>query len=126
MQAQHDSLTTHELAGFLELDEIFGLSSWMGRLQKFDVIKQQGKTQATRYFKGLIGNINNELAEKINALPDTAKLELVDSILSQLDRPDPEIDKIWAEDARKRWKDYKSGKLETVSYKEVMGSHRPK
>ncbi len=48
--AQHDSLTARELAGFLELDEIAGLSSWMGRLQKFDVIKQQGKTQATRYF----------------------------------------------------------------------------
>lgn len=48
--AQHDSLTARELAGFLELDEVSGLASWMGRLQKFDVIRQQGKTQATRYF----------------------------------------------------------------------------
>lgn len=48
--AQHDSLTARELAGFLELDEIAALASWMGRLQKFGVIKQQGKTQATRYF----------------------------------------------------------------------------
>ncbi|WP_339138057.1 MAG: ATP-binding protein [Candidatus Electrothrix sp. GW3-4] len=48
--AQHESLTARELSGLLELDEIVGLSSWMGRLQKFGVVKQQGKTQATRYF----------------------------------------------------------------------------
>ncbi|UJS17141.1 MAG: addiction module protein [Candidatus Jettenia sp.] len=34
----------------------------------------------------------------------------------QLDKPDPDIDHIWAKEARKRWQAYKSGKLETVSY----------
>jgi ATP-dependent DNA helicase RecG len=48
--AQHDSLTARELAALLELDEATGLQSWMGRLQKFEVVRQKGKTQATRYF----------------------------------------------------------------------------
>ena len=39
-----------------------------------------------------MGTINKELAEKIKSLPDIEKIELVDSILMQLDKPDPEIE----------------------------------
>jgi hypothetical protein len=41
----------------------------------------------------------------------------------QLDKPDPDVDRIWAEEARKRWKAYKAGKVETVSYEQVMKKH---
>jgi len=67
-----------------------------------------------------MGTLSSELAEKIKSLPDTDKIELVDSILMQLDKPDPEIDRIWADEARKRWQAYKEGKLEAVSYEKVM------
>jgi putative addiction module component (TIGR02574 family) len=73
-----------------------------------------------------MGTIRDELAAKIKSLPDIEKIELVDSILMQLDKPDPEIDRIWADEARKRWKAYKSGKLETVPYDKVMGKYRNK
>lgn len=69
---------------------------------------------------------NKALKEKVRSLSDTEKLELVDSILSQMDRPDPGIDRIWGEEARKRWKMYRAGKLETVSYEKVMRKHRAK
>lgn len=71
-----------------------------------------------------MGTISDELAAKIRSLPDNEKMELVDSILIQLDRPDPEIDRIWADEARKRWEAYKAGKLETVSYNQVMDKYR--
>lgn len=71
-----------------------------------------------------MGTITGELAEKIKSLPDTEKIELVDSILMQLDKPDPEIDRIWADEARKRWAAYKGGKVETVPYEQVMDKHR--
>jgi len=71
-----------------------------------------------------MATINKELKAKIQSLSDTEKLKLVDSILMQLDRPDPEIDRIWADEARKRWLAYKSGKLETVSYEKVMRAGR--
>ncbi|MDP2156156.1 MAG: addiction module protein, partial [Nitrospirota bacterium] len=61
---------------------------------------------------------------KISGLPDTEKIELVDAILMQLDRPDPEVDHVWADEARKRWQAYKLGKLETVAYEQVMGKYR--
>ena len=73
-----------------------------------------------------MATINKELKAKIRSLSDTEKLELVDSILIQLDRPDPEIDRIWADESRKRWLAYKSGKLESVSYEKVMSKHRTK
>jgi putative addiction module component (TIGR02574 family) len=71
-----------------------------------------------------MGMISDELAEKIKSLPDIEKIELVNSILMQLDKPDPEIDRIWADEARKRWQAYKTGKLETVPYDQVMGKYR--
>lgn len=71
-----------------------------------------------------MGTIRDDLAEKIKSLPDIEKIELVDSILMQLDKPDPEIDCIWAEEARKRWQAYKMGKLETVPYDQVMEKYR--
>ena len=73
-----------------------------------------------------MGTINDELAAKIKSLPDSEKIELVDSILMQLDKPDPDIDRIWADEARKRWQAYKAGKIETVTYQQVMGKYRTK
>jgi putative addiction module component (TIGR02574 family) len=62
----------------------------------------------------------DQLEQEIKSLPDIEKLRLVDAILADLDRPDPEIDRIWAEEARKRWDAYKAGRLQTVSYEELM------
>ena len=68
--------------------------------------------------------ISEELAAKIKALPDVEKIKLVDSILTQLDTPDPEIDGVWADEARKRWQAYREGKLEAVPYERVMDKYR--
>jgi len=66
----------------------------------------------------------DKLAKEIHELPDVEKLRLVDAILTDLDKPDPEIDRVWAEEARKRWAAYKSGKVPSVSYESVMAKHR--
>ena len=65
-----------------------------------------------------------KLAKEIHDLPDVEKLRLVDAILTDLDKPDPEIDRVWAEEARKRWAAYQAGKVPTVSYESVMAKHR--
>jgi putative addiction module component (TIGR02574 family) len=66
----------------------------------------------------------DKLVSQIKNLPDAEKLRLVDAILSDLDKPDPEIDRIWAEEARQRWTAYKAGRLSTVTYEEVMAKYR--
>ena len=65
-----------------------------------------------------------DVIEEIKALPDTEKLEVVDSILLELDKPDPEIDRVWADEARARWRAYGEGRAATVSYAEVMARDR--
>ncbi|MBI5605954.1 MAG: addiction module protein [Deltaproteobacteria bacterium] len=64
------------------------------------------------------------LSEEINSLSDVEKLRLVDAILTDLDKPDPELDRIWAEEARKRWDAYKLGHIPSVSYKDVIEKYR--
>lgn len=66
----------------------------------------------------------DKIASQIKKLPDIEKLRLVDAILADLDKPDPEIDRIWAEEARQRWAAYKDGRIPTVSYEEVMTKYR--
>lgn len=65
-----------------------------------------------------------EIAVKIRELPDGEKLQIVDMILGQLDRPDPEIDRAWAAEATKRWEAYKAGTAKTIPYDEVMARFR--
>ena len=65
----------------------------------------------------------DRLEQEIKSLADVEKIQIVEAILTDLDRPDPEIDRIWAEEARKRWDAYKTGRLKTVSYEEVMSKY---
>ena len=65
----------------------------------------------------------DKLAEEIRDLLDVEKLRLLDVILTDLDKPDPEIDRVWAEEARKRWAGYKGGKVPSVSYESVIAKH---
>ena len=74
----------------------------------------------------LMSSAADELEQQIKSLPDLEKLRLVDAILVDLDRPDPAIDRIWAEEARKRWEEYKAGRIRTVSYEELTSKHRDK
>ena len=66
----------------------------------------------------------DKLVSEVSALSDMEKLRLVDVILHDLDRPDPEIDRIWAEEARARWLAHKAGRLPSTPYAEVMARYR--
>ena len=66
----------------------------------------------------------DKLVSEIKSLPDLEKLRLLKEIVEQLDRPDSEIDRVWADEARKRWAAYKAGTIPTVSYEDVMAKYR--
>ena len=65
----------------------------------------------------------DKLVSEIRALPHEEKLRVLDAILADLDKPDDEIDHIWAVEARKRWNNYKAGRLQTVSYEELLSKY---
>lgn len=66
----------------------------------------------------------NKLPAGIRDLPDIEKLRLVDAILESLDKPDPEIERVWASEARKRWTAYKKGAVRSIPYKSVLAKYR--
>lgn len=68
---------------------------------------------------------NNPLTRQATNLPPLGKLQLVDYILESLDMPDTEIEKLWAEEASRRWEGYKSGEIESVSAAEVFEKYKP-
>ncbi|HET6891190.1 MAG TPA: addiction module protein [Pyrinomonadaceae bacterium] len=53
----------------------------------------------------------DKLVSEIRALSEEDKLRLFDVIPNELDKSDPEIDQIWANEARKRRSAYKEGRL---------------
>ena len=63
-----------------------------------------------------MSNQADKLVSEIRTLPDEDKLDVLDAILTDLDK----ADQIWAVEASKRWSSYKAGRLRTVSYEELM------
>ena len=68
--------------------------------------------------------LQSPIFTKVRHLADIDKFKLVDLILHDLDKQDPEIDMIWADEAEKRLKAYKKGKLRTKSHAEVMKKYK--
>jgi len=68
----------------------------------------------------------DKLVSQIRLLPNEEKGRILDALLTDLDKPDSEIDAVWANEARKRWEAYKAGRMKTVSYEEVMRKYNRK
>ncbi len=57
-------------------------------------------------------------------LEPTEKAKLVDHLITSLDKPDKELDKMWAQEAESRLDAYKQGKLKAVSLGEVLSKYK--
>ncbi len=62
-----------------------------------------------------------ELASLAAKLSPSERLQLVETILATLDKPDPEITAAWASEAEDRLAAYKRGEILAVSEVEVFG-----
>ena len=63
------------------------------------------------------------LKEAIQLNPNE-KAKLVDQLISSLDMPDKNIDKLWAEEAESRLEAYKQGNIKAVSLEEVLSKYK--
>ena len=64
---------------------------------------------------------SKELLEKAMKLKPQERYSLIEGLIQSLDEPNKEIDAIWAEEAEKRLKAYRTGKWKGIPYKEVFG-----
>jgi len=63
------------------------------------------------------------LKEAISLRP-SEQAKLVDRLIAILDKPDTELDKLWAEEAESRLDAFKKGKLKSVSLEEVLSKYK--
>ena len=53
-------------------------------------------------------------------LKPAKKVIVIEALIRSLDVPDPNIEKAWVDEAVRRLKAYKEGKLETISFEEMF------
>jgi putative addiction module component (TIGR02574 family) len=63
----------------------------------------------------------NEIIQAALRLPAAARFQIVDQLMQSLDKPDPEIDRIWGEEAVRRLASFDAGLSKTYSPEEVFG-----
>lgn len=64
------------------------------------------------------------LLEKALSLKPQDRFMLIEGLIQSLDEPNKEIDQIWLEEAEKRIKAHREGKLPGIAYKDVFGEAR--
>lgn len=63
-----------------------------------------------------------EIIELALQLKATERYEVVEKIMQSLDKPDAEIDRVWAEEASRRARACDEGRMKTVSFEDVFGN----
>jgi putative addiction module component (TIGR02574 family) len=61
-----------------------------------------------------------ELLEAALKLKPEDRFALVEGLIRSLDEPDKKLDDIWAEEAEKRLKAYREGRLEGIPMEEIF------
>ncbi len=64
-----------------------------------------------------------KLAEQASLLPPSDRAELVEGILQSLDAADPNLDRLWADEARDRLAAYRRGEIEALDFDEALARH---
>ena len=64
----------------------------------------------------------HEIIDMALQLKAAERYEIVEIIMQSLDKPDDEIDRVWAEEALHRARACDEGRMKTVSFEEVFGN----
>ena len=72
-----------------------------------------------------MSNQIEELTKRIRALPARERVELVRTLIDDLDPgKDPDVEKLWLEEAERRYAQYLRGEAEAIPGDEVMAEAR--
>lgn len=68
-------------------------------------------------------SVTEQILKEAAALGPSEKARLIDQLISSLDRPDAEIDRLWAEEAESRLEAYEKGKLKAAPLEKVLENY---
>lgn len=61
-----------------------------------------------------------EIIKEAEALPVDERVAVVDSLLRSLNPPDPDVDKQWVDEAKRRLAELRSGQVEPVAAERIL------
>jgi putative addiction module component (TIGR02574 family) len=64
------------------------------------------------------------LSEQARALPPQDRIALVEDVLDSLDHVDPDLDQLWAREARDRLAAYRRGELATKDLIDIVAKYQ--
>ena len=64
------------------------------------------------------------IVEQASQLSANEKIELIDALLASVDKPDVEIDALWAKEAEDRLAAYSAGTIKTLDLNQVLAKYR--
>ena len=65
--------------------------------------------------------MGRELVAMALKLDPAERFDLVDQVLHSLDKPDPEIARVWLDEAERRLTAYRAGKVQGIAVEEILG-----
>jgi putative addiction module component (TIGR02574 family) len=65
------------------------------------------------------------LSKQARGLPPQDRIALVEDVLDSLDRVDPDIDQLWAREAKDRVAAYRRGDVAAKDLGEIVAKYRP-
>ena len=70
-------------------------------------------------------NITSEtIIEQTSQMSANEKIELIDALLATVDKPDSEIDALWAMEAESRLAAYQNGEIQALDLNQVLAKYR--
>jgi len=68
--------------------------------------------------------ITDNILKEVLTLKPSEKAQLIDKLISSLDKSDKEIDELWAREAEDRIDAYDQGKIKAISLEKVLQKYR--
>ena len=69
-------------------------------------------------------DLANDLLKEVLTLKPSQKAELIDKLLSSLDKPDDEIDELWAKEAEDRIDAFDKGKIKAIPLEKILEKYK--
>ncbi len=66
----------------------------------------------------------DRIFKEASTLSPSEKAQLIDKLISTLDKPDKEIDELWAKEAEDRIDAYDQGEIKAISLEKVLQKYR--
>lgn len=70
--------------------------------------------------------IPSDLVREIEKLSPSERVRLIDKVIRDTIKPDPQIEEIWIKEAQKRWESFERGEVQPISYDRVLAKYRNK